>query len=221
MARMHIIDITHPLSSDLAVYPGILPFRLRWEREIRRGESANVSTFEVGAHAGTHLDAPLHFLADGASIDQLDLGSLIRPCQVVQVGQGAITPEQLAALGIDRDAVLFRSPLSDQGTPQVFDPEFASFTPSAAEWLVARGIRLVGLDSWSVDPYKDADKGAHHTLLGAGVAILECLWLQDVKPGYYTLIALPLRIAGAEASPVRAVLLPDGALSGGGGSGRT
>jgi len=208
---MRVIDITQCLEPGLPVYPGVQPFSLAWARRVDRGEGANVSTLTMGTHAGTHFDAPFHFVVSGCTIDAVDPSRLVCRAQVVDVGTvpciSVACVDSAVMAGVD--AVLFKTSVSRiPGGPGAFDPAYPYLEPKAAEWLVARGVRMVGIDSWGVDRFRDPRKPTHRVLLRAGVLILEGLVLRSVKPGLYTLVALPLKIRGAEASPVRAILIP-------------
>jgi arylformamidase len=173
-----IHDISRPLDDTIEIYPGDPRFLC----EIVQRNPAVVSRLEMGVHTGTHVDAPLHFIPGGASVDQIAVDTFIGPCQVVE---GAKPPP----LGTTR--ALFRA---------------ESLTPELARHLVEEGIRLVGISSLSVDAIPSPDHPVHHILLSAGVAIVEGLVLQGVEPGAYRLCVLPLALIGAEAAPARAII---------------
>jgi len=160
-------------------------------------------------HLGTHIDAPAHFIVDGATLDHVPLETMVGPCRVVEFsgGAGSEIPAQVMAGGNPSERVLFKTFNSQLLSQSKFDPRFVAMSESLAHLLVRDGVRLVGIDYFSVDRFDSSDRVVHHILLGAGVVILEGINLAAVDPGEYQLIALPLNIVGAEGSPVRAVLL--------------
>ncbi len=192
---MKLIDITRELFSS-PPYPGDPAPRQELLRRMELGDDFNLSGFYACCHSATHLDAPLHFLSDGDSVDQVDLNRCIGPCKVIPA-KGVLTGADIDRLAPQPgDRLLFR------GNGRAF------LSKSAAFALAGTGIFLVGTDAQSIAPACD-EAGPHTELLGAGIPILEELDLTAVPPGPYRLIALPLRLGGAEASPVRAVLIRD------------
>jgi arylformamidase len=173
-----IRDISRPLDERIENYPGDPRFLC----EIVMREPAVVSRLEMSVHCGTHVDAPLHFIPGGASVDQIPLDTLCGPCVVVE---GARLPPP----GAQR--VLFHA---------------ESLTTELARMLVERGVRLVGISSPSVDQIPSPDHPVHHILLSAGVTLVEGLVLQGVEPAAYRLCVLPLALIGAEAAPARAII---------------
>ena len=174
------------------------------------GDPANVSILEMDVHTGTHVEAPLHFLDGGAALDSVELERFVGPAFVAEVMGSAVTADALAATGVPggTERLLVKTANSARwaaGWGQ-FDPVYVSLTPDAARWVVDRGIRLVGIDHLSIQQYED-DGETHRVLMRAGIAILEGLNLAGVEPGHYTLVAAPLRLAGTEAAPARALLL--------------
>jgi arylformamidase len=169
------------------------------------------STLSLSLHTGTHVDAPLHHLPDGGDIEGLDLTSLIGPVEVIDVGGVAqvsaeVLESHIGAEGPDRLLVKTINSAGWSGATE-FNPDFVAFTKGAAEWVVEKGIRLVGVDYLSVQSYHDSDPDVHVILLEAGVVILEGLDLSGVDmANRYELLCLPLRIRGAEGGPCRAVL---------------
>lgn len=187
----------------MPVWPGDPPVTI-----IRAEGLPAVSQLSLGTHTGTHVDPPAHFLAGATTIDRLPLAALIGPAWVAHIARtGAITAEALAAATIPpgTERLLLRTPNSDT-TGTVFDPGYVALTDDAAEWLLARGVRLIGIDGPSIEPFNAPDAPAHHRLLGAGVVIVEGLALGGIAPGPYELICLPLRIADGDGAPARAVL---------------
>ncbi len=213
-ARDQIIDISVAVSPSLPVWPGDPHVSIELVSSLERGNSANVSRLDIGAHTGTHLDAPWHFIPFGTRVDQLSLDALIGPCWVAD----------FAALDRHIDATDLESARIPEGTrrlllktrnsslwstrPETFDPEFIAVTPGAARWIVEHDIRLVGIDYLSIEPFDSPNAETHHILLSSGVIPVETLDLRQVTAGAYTLICLPLKIAGADGAPCRAVLIP-------------
>ena len=210
-----IYDITRTLSPQTPVFPGDPPVVITPVARIAGGDSCNVSAISMSVHAGTHMDAPLHY-ADGApGIDAVDVRSLIGPARVVSLpGVKAITPEVMRGAlsgSLAGMALLIHTRASDtrsgDSTAGPFDPAFAHFTPQAAEWLGAAGARLIGTDTPSVDAADSVDLAAHRAFNRAGLYIIENLLLRGVPDGAYQLIALPLKIAGADGAPARVILV--------------
>jgi arylformamidase len=202
-------DISRQLYAGIPVWPGDRPFAIEWSNRRSQGDETNVAALSLGVHTGTHLDAPFHLLDEGATVDALPIGVFVGPAVVIDArGSGLITEELIGPLldaaGSAAERILLRTGAwksSDQ-----FPSGFRALEPGIVPLLAASGVLLVGTDAPSVDPFTSADLPAHQALLGAGIAILENLVLDAVPPGAYELIALPLRISGADASPVRAVL---------------
>jgi arylformamidase len=203
-----IFDISPALSPALAAWPGDLVFSRSVSQDMARGDALRLSAIRVSLHAGSHVDAPSHFERDGASIEQLALDTFVGPCEVVEVGvkrNACIGSESLPA-ALSGPRILLKT--STRPDERVFNEDFAGLAPELAGDLASRGCRLVGIDTPSVDVFQATALPAHHALAAAGIAILEGLRLAAVPAGRYVLVALPLRVLGGEASPVRAVLLP-------------
>lgn len=176
-----------------------------------RGDPATVSQLSMSAHAGTHVDAPCHFVRGGSGVDALDLHALVGPCLVVHTGgAGTLSPSVLEASLIPpgTERLLFRTRNSDRGaySRQAFDEDYTALAKDGARWLAARGVRLVGIDALSIAPFEDTGP-THQILLEAGVIVLEGLDLGEVEAGHYQLVCLPLKIVDGDGSPARAVLI--------------
>lgn len=202
--RIH--DITRPVYAGMPVWPGDAPCTLAWTDHTAQG-GANVAALSCSVHTGTHADGPYHVLDDGARIGDVPLDAFVGPAHVVDASSTmVIGAEWLAAhLPGTCQRLLLRTGAWDD--PDSFPGAWPALTESAAHLLVRRGVRLVGTDAPSPDAMDADDLPVHRVLLGAGVAILENLLLDGITPGGYELIALPLRLAEADASPVRAVLV--------------
>ena len=203
-----IFDVSVPLSPALPTFPGDPAFQMEFTHRIADGQPYNVARITLGTHAGTLVDAPYHFLADGSTVDHLPLEILMGKARVVAVSaRDKVDRTDLEALDLRDDIrVLLKTRMSGQLRVSEFQEDFVYLTPDAASYLVQAGIKLVGIDYLSVEKYQSKEFGAHHTLLSAGVVIVEGLDLSGVAPGEYEMTCLPLRIAGADGSPARVVL---------------
>jgi arylformamidase len=206
-----IADISMPIHPGMVVYAGDPAVHLSRVKSLSHGDSANVSRLDFGVHTGTHVDAPVHFLADAPGADRLALEAMIGPVSVVDATAATTHFDALGleALAIPAGAerVLFKTTNSALWDSPRFEPRFLGITDDGARWLVDRGLRLVGMDYLSVAPYGDAPP-THRALLEAGIVILEGIDLRAVAPGEYRLVCLPLRLVGADGAPARAVLMP-------------
>lgn len=210
-SRIH--DISRPIVAGGTIYPGNPAIRIRAAQAIAAGASANVSELVLGSHTGTHCDAPRHFADDGAPVDALPLEALIGPARVVQLDAGvrAVGERELAPFALaGTTRVLLRTGNSAQPLDAPFREEYAYLAPDGADYLVRLGVCLVGIDSLSIEQFHSGHHRTHLTLLGAGVVIVEGLALGAVAPGTYDLICLPLRLAGLDGAPARAVLIDTG-----------
>lgn len=208
-----IYDISLPVSEALVVWPGDPAIRITQPSHLERGDLYTVSRLELGAHTGTHVDAPAHFVRGGAGVDRLDLDLLVGPAQVVHVPEaGVLTPEVLESLSIPpgTDRVLFRTRNSEcwNGGEKGFREDYVGVTDAAARWLMARGVRLIGIDYLSISTYDDL-AAPHQTLLGAGVIVVEGLDLSGVAPGLYRLVCLPIKLVDGDGAPARAILIEE------------
>jgi arylformamidase len=202
---MRLWDISPPISPDSPVFPGDTVYAQRWNAQIGPGCPVNVSAITMSPHLGAHADAPLHY-GRGAAIGHVDLDPFLGPCRVIHaIDRGPlVTPEHLshAAAGLP-PRVLVRT--STKAATQWVD-DFTAFAPETIAWLAGLGVRLIGIDTASVDPAPSKTLDSHQQLLAHDMRVLENLVLDEVPPGDYELIALPLKLVGADASPVRAVL---------------
>ena len=197
-----------PLDAQLPTYPHNTPFTLEAIKRIARGDSSNVSTLHMSAHAGTHVDAPRHFFDNLPGTEALPLDLLIGRARVVEVAsQTGITAEDLDPFDLAGDVRLLIKTRNSSfwGSPE-FHEDYVGVTASGATWLVEHGVKVVGVDYLSVEQFKNVGKPAHHILLGAGVVVIEGLNLSEVEPGVYEMVCLPLRIVGSDGAPARVVL---------------
>jgi len=200
-------DISPPITPDTPPFPGDTPFSQQWTATIGPGCPVNLSAITMSPHVGAHADAPLHYGPGAKTIGQVDLAPYLGLCRVIHaIGCGALVQREhlLHALGDGLPPrVLVRT---CERAPTVWSDEFSAYAPETIAWLAGLGVRLVGIDSQSVDPAASKELASHQHLLRHDLRVLENLVLDDVPEGDYELIALPLKLVTADASPVRAVL---------------
>jgi len=203
---MKIRDISPPVAPGSPLFPGDEPYSQKWTARIGPGCPVNLSAITLSPHIGAHADAPLHYADGERPIGEVDLDPYLGRCRVIDaIGCGALVrPEHLAHAERELPPrVLVRTCAN---APTVWSAEFSSFAPETIDWLASRGVKLVGIDSQSVDPADSRTLASHHRLLALDLRVLENLVLDGVPEGDYELIALPLKLTTADASPVRAVL---------------
>jgi len=206
-----IQDISVLVQNGMPTWPGDPKLSLQLANSIARGDVANVTRIEMGAHTGTHMDAPFHFIANGRGIDQLPLDVLIGPCRVFDLrgDPGHITRAALEKCdwaGVTRALFKTRNSQHWANDDREFDKQFVAIAGDAARYLVERKVKLVGVDYLSVEAFGSKQFPAHEALLGAGVVIIETLNLSGVAAGDYELIALPLKLKDTDGAPARVVL---------------
>ncbi|HEB66109.1 MAG TPA: cyclase family protein [Chloroflexi bacterium] len=208
---MHTYDISLTVSPALPVWPGDPPIEFSPLSRIADGESANVTHISMCVHAGTHIDAPLHFLAEGNAVDELDLRLLMGRAFVLHLPDvDLITADVLRQAEIPPRTrrLLFKTRNSEWWAAghTAFREDYVALSADAAEYLVGRGVKVVGVDYLSVAPFHDTVP-THQILLGGGVVIIEGLNLSGVSEGRYTLYCLPVKLLGTDGAPARAVLV--------------
>jgi arylformamidase len=206
------IDVTATLDpATTPIYEGDAPMRFEFLKDMHKGDPLTLSAYSLGAHSGTHVDAPMHFVADGASIDKLSIDAFIGPARVLDIADNV---QSIDAAELGRHnwkgaaRVLFRTRSSRRGwmSSATFHHDFAYIAPDAAQLLADAGVRLVGIDYISAEQFGAPAPRTHRILLGKGIPIVEGLALEAVSAGDYDLIALPMKVAGHEGAPARAVL---------------
>jgi len=201
-----LYDISPPIDPSLKVWPGDTPPSREVLLDMKRGDNLTLSSLHATVHLGAHADAPSHYAPDAPAIDARSLDLYLGPCRVVRVPAGRgerILPAVLSGpVGAER-VLLATGTFPD---PNDFNEDFAALSPEIVDRLHREGVRLVGIDTPSVDLFQSKDLPAHKTCLRHDMAILEGVVLRDVPEGLYELIALPLRLVGFDGSPVRAVL---------------
>ncbi|HVN62333.1 MAG TPA: cyclase family protein [Gaiellaceae bacterium] len=202
---MELIDISVPVRPGMHVWEGDPPFRIDQVATVA-GDGYNATRLDLGTHTGTHIDAPLHFVDGGATVDSIRLETLVGPCHVVDATavEGQLDAAAVAGLGLPpvTERLLFKTRNGALWDRESFASDWVAFTGDGAEALLALDVRLAGIDYLTI-----GDEDAHHVLLGAGVVPLEGLDLRDVEPGPYTLFCLPLKVVGTEGAPARALLV--------------
>lgn len=209
MKVRRIIDVSRQISPAMPVWPGDDGIEIHRLASIEGGDSCNLSSIAMGLHAGTHVDAPLHFIDNAASIEALDLFRFIGYAKVFELDvSGVITGDSIKGLEINEgDIVLFKTANSLIPAKGEFQKEFIYLDSSAAQVLVDRKVGAVGVDYLSIDRFHSSGHPAHHILLSGEIGVIEGLYLKEVEAGTYFFSCLPLKIEGVEGTPARAVLL--------------
>ena len=201
-------DISPPVHAGSPVFPGDARYEQRWAATLAPGSPVNVSTITLSPHTGAHADAPLHYDAQGAAVGALDLEPYLGPCRVVHaIGCGALIEWRHIEHAVDESLpprVLVRT--YERMPVDLWDDALAAYAPDVIERLADRGVRLIGIDTASIDPAQSKTLDAHQVIRRRSLRVLENLVLDGVDEGDYELIALPLKLTTADASPVRAVL---------------
>src|SRR6185312_5413097 len=205
-----IYDVSVPIRDGGLVYPGNPEIRISLQQSIALGAGANVSNVSFGSHTGTHVDAERHFFNDGRGVDQIPLETLIGPATLLEfgpetsaVGRADLATRELA--GAER--VLLKTRNSSYLTQDpTFHKDYTYLAPDGAEYLVGLGVKLVGIDYLSIEQFHSGHHRTHLTLLGAHVVIVEGLNLVNVPAGRYNFVCLPIKLAGCDGAPARAVL---------------
>jgi arylformamidase len=223
---MKIIDITPVISSELAVFPGDQSFEQRVAMSFEQGHHLKLSSMVSTLHLGAHTDAPSHYHPEGKDIDEVDVKTYIGLCQVIDVSvlknnlkeiglqthsASEVNPlrillDEILGLKIEAPRVIFKTGSFDN--PNQWTNEFRALSADLIHYLADQGVKLVGIDTPSIDPATDKVLESHHAVYQRSMAVLEGVILSEVPAGLYTLIAPPLKIKGADAAPVRALLIP-------------
>lgn len=203
------IDVSVPLRNGMVTWPGDAKFERSSTLQMAQGDPCNLSQISTTAHIGTHMDAPRHFLADGAGIETMPIAATMGRARVIEIADpevirtSELEPHHLAK----GERILFKTRNSrDCWKTDQFQEKYVYIEPEAARYLAQRGIQTVGVDYLSVGGFKSGGPETHRILLGAGIWIIECLDLEHVEPGEYELFCLPLKIIGSDGAPARAVL---------------
>ena len=214
---MEIFDISRPLNNDLAPWPGDTPFTFELKGEIAQGSSVNVGAINMSVHNGTHADAAFHFDSAGWTIEKAELETYFGPALVIDLTklfQDGLLPkigigdlERITEDLSEAPRLLIKTGVCSDS--RKFPQKIPVIAPEVPEWLGARGVKLLGLDLPSVDEIDAKNLVNHHSLGKAGINIIESLDLSEIREGRYQFVALPLKISGADGSPLRAILWRD------------
>lgn len=205
------IDISVPVVTGLVHWPGDVDVNVNQVNFLERGDVCNLSRMSMSVHTGTHMDAPRHFVANGGGMDDVPLDALLGPARVLHIlGTGRVTASDLAPHNPQRgERILLRTQNSDAvWWTKPFNTEYAHLSRDAAELLVERGVVLIGVDYLSVGAFEGDGVETHQVLLGAKTVIVEGLDLTRVEAGSYELACLPMKLAGCDGAPTRAVIRP-------------
>jgi len=205
-----IIDISVPVSQAMVCWPGSPEVQFSQWLSMKNGDCANDTLMKASVHSGTHVDAPSHYLPEGKTVDQIPLSVFVGDVFVVEcLGVSTVQSEDLerADIPIEAKRLLVKTNNSEvwKNEPQIFKKDFVALSVSAAQWVTKRGIRLVGIDYFSIESH-EGEGNVHRALLEENVAILESLNLEAAYTGWYELCAVPQKLIGPESAPVRAIL---------------
>jgi arylformamidase len=205
------IDVSVPLHSGMVHWPDNPPVQIERALSIGHGDAANVSEISMGAHTGTHMDGPIHFVQDGKGLDEMPFDATIGRARVIEISDPeSIKPKELHPHGLQRgERILFKTQNSARRwSSEDFIEDFVYVSQEAARYLADRGIKTVGVDYLSVGGFRKDGVETHQALLEAGIWVIEGLDLSEVKPGEYELICLPVKIEQSDGAPARAILRP-------------
>jgi arylformamidase len=205
-----LFDISIPVMNGGVVYPGNPEIHIERQQDMARGGSSNVSLLSIGSHTGTHVDAPLHMIPEGAGVDAIPLDALIGPALVVAFDDDvmAVTEAYLRSNSLaGHERVLLKTRNSRFIRERDFHRDYTYLAPDGADYLVSLGVRLVGIDYLSIEQFHSGHHRTHTTLLSRGVVIVEGLDLSAPPPGTYDLYCLPIQLGGIDGAPARAVLV--------------
>jgi len=206
-----IYDVSVPIENGMPVWPSDPPLKLMPQGHLSRDKThtVQVTRIEMGSHTGTHIDAPFHFIEAGRRLEQIPLIELVGPAMVVEItGVPSIQRKHLEPLNwTNVHRVLFKTDNSSHWKDGAFYEKFVYLEPDAAEFLVQQGVRLVGIDYLSIDPYKSEKHPTHFVLLSRNIIIIEGLNLSQIAPGAYQMVALPLNLQSGDGAPARVILI--------------
>jgi arylformamidase len=207
---MKIFDISRPIGKGEAVYPGNQAPKLEWLKVFRRDRS-NLSAVSMGLHTASHLDAPLHYVRNGKTIDMIALEKCLGWCRVIDCTKMVkeISGKDIEKIKLRSSEIILLKTRNSTGNPKRFDSRFVHINKDAAKALIRARVKAVGTDGPSIRKFGLKPDTIHPALLKAGIAVYEGLQFKNIKPGRYWFVGLPLKIKGAEASPVRAVLIKE------------
>jgi len=205
---MKLYDATLSIHEKMMTFPGDPPFEKKAVSRIRNGDDYNLTRITMSTHLGTHVDPPAHFIANGTTVDQIALETLVGPGVVADLrGCSRIDAHALEKAGIaDDKRVLLKTDNGPKLRGSTFHQDYVHLTEDGARFLVERQVYLVGIDSLSIEHHENPGSPVHHMLLNAGILVVEGVHLLDVPPGNYDIFCLPLKIKGADGAPARVLL---------------
>ncbi|MCX7748898.1 MAG: cyclase family protein [Clostridia bacterium] len=209
MKIKRILDVSRKIHPGMTVWPGDEGVEIRRLASMNNQDACNLSAIHMGAHSGTHIDAPFHFIPNGKTVESLDLSRFFGPVKVLDLThlEGCIKEEDLRLKDISsEELLLFKTKNSFLPEEDIFYKEYVYLHESAARFLIQKSVKTVGFDYLSVDKYKGGGHPVHELLLSKEIAIIEGLLLKEIEEGTYFLSCLPLKIEGIDGCPVRAVL---------------
>jgi arylformamidase len=203
-----LYDATLPIHEKMVTFPGDPPFKIKPFFQRQQGDPFDLALMSLGTHLGTHVDPPAHYLAGGATVDEIPLESLVGPAVVLDMrGRSQVDQQALAKAPLgDHVRVLFKTDNSPRLLEPSFHEDFVHLTEDGARYLVQKNVRLVGNDYLSIERYQNPGAPVHNILLKAGVLVVEGVNLLEVPPGVYEIYCLPLKIRGADGAPARILL---------------
>lgn len=211
VSLMTWLDVSVPLRDGMLHWPGDPPVGITRVKDIDKGNSANLSLVSMGVHSGTHVDVPVHFIADGKGVDEVELSALVGRARVIEIRHAeCITVDELRQNRVRRgERILFKTRNSSNSWYEgPFNQDFVYLSDEAAQYLVDRGVRLAGADYLSMGSYRHGGRTVHRLLLSSGAYIVEGLNLFGIAPGIYDMVCLPLKLVGGDGAPARAILRP-------------
>jgi len=203
------LDITVPVYNGLVHWPGDPAFDGQRKADMSRGDVCNLTKLSMSAHTGTHMDAPLHFVRDGATMDALPIDAVVGQARVIKIDDpAAVQPAELEKYDLQPgERILIKTRNSDRAWhEEPFDEDFVHISAAGGQYLVDRQVRTVGVDYLSIGGYKTDGVECHQIMLGAGIWVIEGLDLSAIAPGKYELACLPMRLRDAEGAPARAIV---------------
>lgn len=205
------IDVTVTIRSGMVHWPGDPEIEVTRKMDMEKGDVCNVSRLSIGSHTGTHMDAPLHFIRNGKSLDRMPLDATMGPARVLEIRhREAVTVEEIRGKRIRAgERILFKTRNSRRSwKTDRFDEDFIYVSKEAAAFLAEKKVKTVGIDYLSVGGFKKDGVETHHALLGAGIWVVEGMNLAKIRPGNYEMICLPMKVLNSDGAPSRALLRP-------------
>ena len=204
-----IIDISRSIKSNMAIWPGDKKVNLVRNFSIDEGDVCNMSHITMSLHTGTHIDAPLHFFDNSKDVSSMELSCFVGPVKIYEIAvEKCITEDDIRGLFIgEGDTIFFKTSNSDIPDNEPFRTDYVHLDISAANFLVEKKVRTVGIDYLSIEKYETKEFPVHKLLLSNNIAIIEGLMLKDVEPGQYVYCCMPLKIIGGDGAPARAILV--------------